>query len=146
MYKLKVETIHATKTVHIIQHSQKENAKQDTINKRTTTKMSHEKSFYRYTTMFDWEYGPHHSFLGPKPVDSVSERLQHTGQPRSSVLLQERNGAFSDILYINPHLVGRRHPVSVEVREFDWEKKEDGSVSASSDQDHSTQHPKDYKW
>ena len=31
------------------------------------------------------------------------------------------NGAFIDILHTNPHLVGRSHPVSVEVREFDWE-------------------------
>ena len=27
----------------------------------------------------------------------------------------------SDILHTNPYLVGRSHPVSVEVREFDWE-------------------------
>ena len=31
------------------------------------------------------------------------------------------NGAFSDILHTNPHLIGRSQPVSVEVREFDWE-------------------------
>ena len=29
----------------------------------------------------------HRSILGPKPVDSASERLQHMGQSRSSVLL-----------------------------------------------------------
>ena len=64
----------------------------------------------------------HRSFLGPKPVDSAFKRLQHNmGQSRSSVLLQERNGAFSDILHTNSHLVGRSHPVLVEVREFDWD-------------------------
>ena len=49
------------------------------------------------------------------------------GQSRSSVLLQERNGAFSDILHTNPHLVGRSHPVSVEVREFDWDSSRKGA-------------------
>ena len=49
------------------------------------------------------------------------------GQSRSSVRLEERNGAFSDILHTNPHLAGRSHPVSVEVREFDWEQRRKGA-------------------
>ena len=68
------------------------------------------------------------------------------GQSRSSVLLQERSGASGDILHTNPHLVGRSHPVSVDMRKFDCEIKEEGSVSASSDQGHSTQHPEDHNW
>ena len=69
----------------------------------------------------------HRSLFGPKPVDSASKRLQHMGQSRSSVLLSERNDAFSDILHTNPHLVGRSHPVSVEVREFDWDSSRKGA-------------------
>ena len=42
-------------------------------------------------------------------------------------MLKERNGAFSDILHTNPHLVGRSHPVSVEVREFDWDSSRKGA-------------------
>ena len=53
------------------------------------------------------------------------------GQSRSSVLLYERNGAFSDILHTNPHLVGRSHPVSVEVREFDWDSSRKGASQLS---------------
>ena len=53
------------------------------------------------------------------------------GQSRSSVLLEERNGAFSDILHTNPHLVGRSHPVSVEVREFDWDSSRKGASQLS---------------
>ena len=51
----------------------------------------------------------HRSLFGPKPVDSASK------------------GAFSDILHTNPHLVGRSHPVSVEVREFDWDSSRKGA-------------------
>ena len=43
------------------------------------------------------------------------------------MVLLERNGAFSDILHTNPHLVGRSHPVSVEVREFDWDSSRKGA-------------------
>ena len=57
----------------------------------------------------------HRSLFGPKPVDSASKRLQHMGQSWSSVVVQERNCAFSDMLHTNPHLVGCSHPVSVEV-------------------------------
>ena len=32
-----------------------------------------------------------------------------------------------NILYTNPHLVGRSHPVSVEVREFDWDSSRKGA-------------------
>ena len=53
------------------------------------------------------------------------------GQWRSSVLLEERNGAFSDILHTNPHPVGRSHPVSVEVREFDWDSSRKGASQLS---------------
>ena len=53
------------------------------------------------------------------------------GQSRSSVLLYERNGAFSEILHINPHLVGRSHPVSSEVREFDWDSSRKGASQLS---------------
>ena len=71
------------------------------------------------------------AFFGPKLVDSASKRLQHMGQSRSSVLLLERHGAFSDILHTNPHLVGRSHPVSVEVREFDWDSSRKGASQLS---------------
>ena len=49
------------------------------------------------------------------------------------MLLYERNGAFSfsDILHTNPHLVGRSHPVSVEVREFDWDSSRKGASQLS---------------
>ena len=41
------------------------------------------------------------------------------------------DGAFSDILHTNPHLVGRSHPVSVEVREFDWDSSRKGASQLS---------------
>ena len=40
---------------------------------------------------------------------------------------EERNGAFSDICHTNSHLVGRSHPVSVEVRQVDWEYRRKGA-------------------
>ena len=43
------------------------------------------------------------------------------GHPCFYTSSKERHRAFSDILHTNPHLVGCSHPVSVEVREFDWD-------------------------
>ena len=67
------------------------------------------------------------------PVDSASKRLQHMRYGPIAVIRAfiERNGAFSDILHTNPHLVGRSHPVSVEVREFDWDSSRKGASQLS---------------
>ena len=34
-------------------------------------------------------------------------------------------------MHTNPHLVGRSHPVSVEVREFDWDSSRKGASQLS---------------
>ena len=59
------------------------------------------------------------SVLGPRLFNPESEIRQVLGGSRS-VLLQERSDAFSEFFHTNPHLIGHSHPVSVEVREFDW--------------------------
>ena len=69
-------------------------------------------------------------------IAAFSDQNQSTQRPKDYNIWANRghpcfykneNGAFSDILHTNPHLVGRSHPVSVEVREFDWDSSRKGA-------------------
>ena len=69
-------------------------------------------------------------------IAAFSDQNQSTQRPKDYNIWANRGhpcfyknemAAFSDILHTNPHLVGRSHPVSVEVREFDWDSSRKGA-------------------